>query len=156
MKVAVIGSGAIGTFIGGTIAHYCNTRVTFIGRSPNFEQTIKLTNISSSKPINLRSNEHFIYYNEISKESLDGVDVIFVCVAYSGLEQVAKKLSQVLQNNNSIVLSLQNGISSVSILKKYLPKHTILSTVVSFNVVQMKENHYHSGTGGIFYVGGIN
>lgn len=48
----------------------------------------------------------------------------------------------------ALVISLQNGVDNVPLLRQLLPDHKVLAGMVAFNVVAMGQGHYHRATSG--------
>ncbi len=46
------------------------------------------------------------------------------------------------------IVSLQNGVDNVPLLRERLPGHKVLAGMVAFNVVSMGNAHFHKATSG--------
>ena len=133
MKIAIIGAGSIGLYIGCRLQQI-GAEVVFVGRD-RFYQKIKDQDLKISD----YKNDHFkIPFSEINYhldyEHLDGVDVAFIAVKNQASRDVAKELSKFL-SKNSIIYTLQNGLNNKEVFQKELEGYRVYDGLVGFNVV---------------------
>lgn len=151
MKICIYGAGSIGCYIGGRLAA-TGADVTFITRPRIYSELsefgLKLTDYSGKK-ITVPINQLNMSVDPIVVRD---ADIIFVCVKSSATEQVALELLENLGNHSPYIVSFQNGLSNVPILKKVLPQLTILEGMVPFNVAIQGQGHFHQGTSGAIHV----
>ncbi|MEF8848771.1 MAG: 2-dehydropantoate 2-reductase [Candidatus Thermoplasmatota archaeon] len=129
MRFGVVGLGAVGTVVGCFLSD-SDEDVVLIGKKAQVKK-IKKEGIE----VYLKGNKKKIENPRLSSnlESLEKVDVLFICVKSQDTENLAKDLKKNV-GKKTIIVSLQNGIRNADILKKHL-KNEILSTVVLFNVL---------------------
>jgi len=53
---------------------------------------------------------------------------------------------------NAIVISLQNGVRNVDVLRAALPGRRVLAGMVPWNVVRQRAGHYHRGSSGTLMI----
>ena len=147
MKIYIYGAGNIGCYLGGKLAASGND-VTFITRPRIYQELsrygLELTDYLGGN-IKLAPNE--LKQTTDIKQIIDA-DVILVCVKSAATEQVAHELKQYLGQKTPLIISFQNGLSNVPILKNILQGQTILEGMVPFNVAAQGHGHYHQGTSG--------
>jgi 2-dehydropantoate 2-reductase len=145
-EIVIAGAGSIGFYIGGLL-HDAGKNVTFLARQRMIdyvgENGLHLTDYLGLD-IHLTANELSM---ETSPDCLSKADIILVTVKSAATEEMAKLISQ-YANENTIVISLQNGLSNSALLKSELPDHQVLAGMVPFNVAQMKNARFHRGTSG--------
>lgn len=157
MKICIYGAGSIGCYIGGRLAA-SGVDVTFMTRPRMYDELSK----SGLKLTDYLGNNLSIPTNELKLSqdpsiALDA-DIIFVCVKSAATEQVAKALQKIFVQSNAglkhrpYILSFQNGLSNVAVLKQFLPDMTILAGMVPFNVAALGSGHFHQGTSGAIHV----
>lgn len=151
MKICIYGAGSIGCYVGGRLAA-AGGDVTFITRPHTYTE---LSNSGLKLTDYLAHEIHLA--PQLLKLSLDPIvvrdaDIIFVCVKSSATEQVAFELFENLGTHSPYIVSFQNGLNNVPILKKILPQLTILEGMVPFNVANLGQGHFHQGTSGAIHV----
>ncbi|WP_164743013.1 2-dehydropantoate 2-reductase [Mesorhizobium sp. Z1-4] len=143
--ITIFGAGSVGCFVGG-LWRNAGLDVTLIGR-PAVRDAIRDNG--------LRLTGH------------DGLDIALrgvpfetgpSAMAEAGLVVVTVKSTATAEAANQIaahatagtpVLSLQNGISNVDILREALPGRTVLRGMVGFNVAWLGDGRLHKGTSGL-------
>ncbi len=119
MKIGIIGRGAIGTLYGMAFYETFGKDFCFIvdeKRKENYEK----------KPLVCNGKEvHFPYCSQ----SEQVLDVLFFSTKYSGLEE-AMRLVKPFVNDQTILCSFLNGISSEELIKKSFPKNPVIYTFV--------------------------
>lgn len=133
LHVGIMGAGAIGCFVGGRLASANAARVTFVGR-PSLgdaiaEHGLTVRAFDGERHI---SSSHVQFATD--PVALAECDVVFVCVKSGATAEVAAVLSEVLRPN-TVVVSLQNGVRNVGVLRAQLPDNRVVAGIVSFNVV---------------------
>jgi 2-dehydropantoate 2-reductase len=151
MKICIYGAGSIGCYIGGRLAA-AGADVTFITRPRTY------TELSH---VGLRLTDYLAHdirvVPQLLKLSLEptavkDADIIFVCVKSSATEQVALELLENLGNHSPYIVSFQNGLSNVPILKKVLQQLRVIEGMVPFNVANLGQGHFHQGTSGAIHI----
>ncbi|ENX41490.1 2-dehydropantoate 2-reductase [Acinetobacter sp. NIPH 2100] len=150
MKICIYGAGSIGCYLGGRLAA-AGHDVDFIVR-PKIQQQLQQYGLTVSDYKGMRQT---VPANKLQlSQDLNtaaNADFIFVCVKSAATEQVAYELKDILKKD-SIIISFQNGLGNVGILKQVLSGHTILEGMVPFNVAALGNGVFHQGTEGALYV----
>lgn len=151
MKIGIYGAGAIGCYLGGRLAA-TGCDVTFLCR-PNMYETLnqhglKLSDYKGAQ-FNISAQQLKLTTNP---EDLSDLDLIFICVKSAATEQVAHELKGLLGQKKTVLISFQNSVSNVPVLKSILNDQTILEGMVPFNVAIQSAGHFHQGTEGALYV----
>ncbi len=124
MKFAVFGAGGVGCFYGALLSR--KFEVTFIGRGKHLEamkrKGLKLISEKFGE-INVKESDRVSFTSNAS-EARDA-DVVLLCVKSYDTQEAALKLKTVLKED-SVVISVQNGIENEEILAKYLGKERVL------------------------------
>lgn len=123
MKIAVIGSGAIGNLVAGYLK-LKGDDVFLIGRSEAV-RAIKSKGLAIS---GARGN--FNVTVGIFDKLEEAVDLVVLAVKTQDIEKALKENLEFLKE--SYVLTLQNGIRADEIASKYIPKQNIISSIVMF------------------------
>ena len=147
IKIAVLGAGSIGSYIGGCLLEQGLT-VDFIGRERMFNQ-IKEHGLTVTDWQG--KNQHFDLAKDFNfscnNSPLSDADFVFVAVKSGDTEQAAQLLAETIKEN-VVVVSFQNGLTNGEILQKYLPQHKVLSAIVGFNVINKGGGHFHCASEG--------
>lgn len=150
MKICVYGAGSIGCYLGGRLVA-AGYDIDFIVR-PKIQQQLQTYGLTISDYNGFKQN---IAANQlhmtIDPNEVAHADIILVCVKSASTEQVAFELKDILKKK-TIIISFQNGLSNVGILKQILTEHTILEGMVPFNVAALGNGVFHQGTDGALYV----
>ncbi|MFW1838043.1 2-dehydropantoate 2-reductase [Acinetobacter gyllenbergii] len=150
MKICIYGAGSIGCYLGGRLVA-AGVNVDFIVR-PKIQHQLQQYGLTVSDYL---GQTYAIPASQLQLSSESSLatqaDIIFVCVKSASTEQVAHELKETLKKN-TIVISFQNGLSNVGILKQVLSEHTILEGMVPFNVAALGNGVFHQGTDGVLYV----
>lgn len=150
MKICVYGAGSIGCYLGGRLVA-AGYDIDFIVR-PKIQQQLQTYGLTVSDYNGFKQN---IAANQlhmtIDPNEVAHADIILVCVKSASTEQVAFELKDILKKK-TIIISFQNGLSNVGILKQILTEHTILEGMVPFNVAALGNGIFHQGTDGALYV----
>jgi len=150
MKICVYGAGSIGCYLGGRLVA-AGYDINFIVR-PKIQQQLQTYGLTVSDYNGFKQK---IVANQlhmtIDPNEVAHADIILVCVKSASTEQVAFELKDILKKK-TIIISFQNGLSNVGILKQILTEHTILEGMVPFNVAALGNGIFHQGTDGALYV----
>lgn len=145
-RIAVLGSGAIGCYVGGKLAG-AGHPVTFIGHQRAVDDLrqngLVLTQMDGPDTI-LGASEI-----EVTGEAaaLSDHDIILVCVKSQDTESAAREIASFSTGKPTIV-SLQNGVSNARILGRHLGARPIAAGCVQFNVVVKGAGQFHRATEG--------
>ena len=146
-KIAVLGAGSIGCFIGGAW-QASGLPVTFIGR-PRLSQDIDrhgLT-ISDYSGWEVRLPPGGVDYR-CGPEALDCADVIIVAVKSGDTAGAAAEIDR-HGRDGATVISFQNGISNVEALEQGLKgRFEVARGMVGYNVVYLGDGRFHKAVAG--------
>ncbi len=148
-KIAVLGAGLIGVYVGGLLAA-AGADVTLIGRARVLDEVrengLRVTDLTGADVTvpaeRLTLSAH--------PEGLRGADLVILTVKSLGTDEAALEIDK-FAKAGAVVLSLQNGVSNAEHLRAALPHFRIVAGMVPFNVAQPGPGHYHRGTGGDIY-----
>lgn len=145
-KIAVLGAGLIGTYVGGRLAA-AGSDVTLIGRPRVLDDLrangLRLTDLKGADTTVPAARLTLID----DPAALRGADLILLTVKSPATDDAAAQLGM-FAKPGALVLSLQNGVSNADQLRRALPAMAIVAGMVPFNVAQPGPGHYHQGTGG--------
>jgi len=133
-RVAILGAGAIGCFVGTALAASGCT-VTFLGRDW-LKQASDATGLSATtmdgRIMSLPPGEA----NIVSRiDQVGAADVYLVCTKSDDTATMAAALASTLQNAAATVISLQNGLDNAAVLQAHLPGAQVHPGMVAFNVI---------------------
>lgn len=173
MKIAVLGAGSIGTYVGASLAA-SGMDVVLIGRA-KMQASIRTHGVTLTDLAGRRqflAPEQIRY--ELAPQALHDADLILVTVKSAASASAAMEIAQYARRD-VLVISLQNGIGNADVLqqglKQAFTRHqaqteasaatkpptasqekmaipTVLGGMVPFNVVQMADGRFHRGTFG--------
>ncbi|WP_422369897.1 2-dehydropantoate 2-reductase [Hoeflea sp.] len=148
-RIGVMGAGAIGLYVGGMLAA-SGASVSFAGRGRTLEalsRGLAITRLGGFK-VELKPHQ----YRAGDVTALAGCDTVLVCTKSGDTGQAATELSKVVAAGTAVI-SLQNGVGNVDILRQRLPDCEIIPGTVPFNVVRMSPNAVHCAMEGAVLVG---
>ncbi len=146
MRVVVLGAGSIGCFVGGCW-QVAGGEITLVGRASTAgEIAAHGLTVSASDgweallpPIEVNISD--------DTKLLSDADLIVLSVKSTATRQAAYLVSQ-YSAPQTPVLSLQNGISNVGLLRQSLPGRPIFAGMVGFNVVHLGNGRWQKATAG--------
>ncbi|MBZ5509352.1 MAG: 2-dehydropantoate 2-reductase [Acidobacteriia bacterium] len=110
-KVAVVGAGAVGSFLGGMLAR-AGAPVTLIGRAPHIEAITRsglfLDSIYFQETISVKA--------ATSCQALSDAAIVLICVKTGDTAEAARQIIGHLAPG-TIVVSLQNGVDNVECIR---------------------------------------
>jgi 2-dehydropantoate 2-reductase len=137
MRVGIMGAGAIGCYVGGRLAA-AGHDVVLIGREP-----LQALHVSDYRGF----DQHVPVRVETDPAALAGAEIIVIAVKGFDTESAATQLAKVLKPDQAVV-SLQNGVRNVSVLRTLLAKNQVLAGMVQFNVVRTDPARVHCAMNG--------
>jgi 2-dehydropantoate 2-reductase len=144
--VGVAGAGSIGCFVGGMLAA-SGRRVALLARARVIQEIeangLRLTSFDGFDRT-LPANQ-LTLSEEVSIFGDAGVVLVTVKSADTG--EIADAIARHAPPD-AIIVSLQNGVGNVAVLRQRLPGRLVLAGVVPFNVVAPGEGRYHRATSG--------
>src|SRR5882757_8824281 len=144
--IGVAGAGSIGCFVGGMYAA-AGRRVALLARPRVIEEI-------EANGLQLTSFEGFdrrIASNQLTLSEdpsiLGNTGVVLVTVKSADTAEIADVIAQHAPAD-AVIVSLQNGVGDVSLLRQRLPGRRVLAGMVPFNVIALGEGRFHRATSG--------
>ena len=144
--IGVAGAGSIGCFVGGMCAA-AGRKVALLAR-PRVIQEIE------QNGLRLTSFEGFDRSIAASELTLSedpaifaDVSAVLVTVKSADTAEITDLIAQHAPED-AVIVSLQNGVGNVSVLRQRLPGRRVLAAMVPFNVVAPGEGRFHRATSG--------
>lgn len=141
VRVGIMGAGSIGCFLGGMLATDKSIDVVLVGRervgAELAEQGLHLQDLGGKHTT--VSPERFAFATDVT--ALRDCQVVMCCVKSAHTEDVAKDMARVL-SADTVVVSMQNGVRNVGVLRRHLEERDVLPGIVDFNVVSQGEGRF--------------
>lgn len=144
--IGVAGAGSIGCFVGGMLAA-SGHKVALLARP-------RVVGEIETKGLRLTSFEGFDRTIAASELTLSqdpavfaDVGAVLVTVKSADTAEIADLIAQHAPHD-AVVVSLQNGVGNVGVLRQRLPGRRVLAAMVPFNVVAPGEGRFHRATSG--------
>lgn len=149
--IVVAGAGAIGCFVGGQLAA-SGRRVALLVR-PRVKTEIerfglRLTGFDGSEK-KLGAGQLALSEDPAIFHS---AGIVLVTVKSADTADIADQIAQHAPED-AVIVSLQNGIGNVAVLRERLGSRRVLAGMVPFNVIAMGEGRFHRSTSGDIHVG---
>jgi 2-dehydropantoate 2-reductase len=154
----VVGTGAIGSYIGGCLAT-AGATVHFVGRKHSItalsEVGLRVTDLDGSDV--LVPSKSFHLYESLAEIGLEvfkdsgTTPIILVCVKSGATEDVARDIERYCRVGSTVV-SLQNGVENVARLKAIAISMQVLAGMVPYNVMLQSAAHSHRATAGTLFI----
>lgn len=148
-RIAVAGAGSIGCFVGGQL--HDAARVTLLGRERTrallAEYGLLLTDLDGGE---LRLEPESLDFATDIK-AIESAQLVLVTVKSGDTEALARQLAPTV-SADAVVLSIQNGVRNADMLRRHMPKQTVLAGMVAFNVVHRGHGWLHRATSGSLMV----
>jgi 2-dehydropantoate 2-reductase len=149
-KVAILGAGSVGCFIGGAWAA-SGVPVTFIGR-PKLSKDVDQHGLTLSdySGWQARLAPGDVDYR-CGPEALEDAQVIALCVKSGDTASAADDIVK-HATPGATVISFQNGVSNVEVLEQGLGgRFEVARGMVPYNVAYLGEGRFHKGVAGDLY-----
>jgi 2-dehydropantoate 2-reductase len=149
--IVVAGAGAIGCFVGGMLAAG-GRRVALLVR-PRIKTEIerfglRLTDFDGSEK---KLGAGQLALSE-DPSIFHSAGIVLVTVKSADTADVAEQIAQHAPQD-AVIVSLQNGVGNVAVLRERLGGRPVLAGMVPFNVIAMGEGRFHRSTSGNIQVG---
>lgn len=149
--IVVAGAGAIGCFVGGMLAAG-GRRVALLVR-PRVKTEIErfglhLTDFDGSEK-RLSAGQLALSENPAI---FHNAGIVLVTVKSADTAAIADQIAQHAPED-TVIVSLQNGIGNVAVLRERLGGRRVLAGMVPFNVIAMGEGRFHRSTSGDIHIG---
>ena len=147
-RVAVLGAGSVGCFIGGTWAA-AGVPVTFIGR-PAIAHDVQEHGLRLSDYAGWHASLPEPHFSCVPAP-LGDADIILVTVKSGATAEAARDIAE-HGHNGALVISFQNGVSNVDVLERELGgRFPVARGLVPFNVAYLGSGHFHKGVAGALF-----
>jgi 2-dehydropantoate 2-reductase len=145
-QFVVAGAGSVGCFVGGLLAG-AGCAVTLLAR-PRVVADVEAhgLHVTSLDGVDCRVPPLAIRATE-DPAALALAGYVLVAVKSTDTAAMAELVAQHAPST-ATVISLQNGVDNVPLLRERLPGRKVLAGMVAFNVVAMGEGRYHRATSG--------
>jgi 2-dehydropantoate 2-reductase len=147
--VGIMGAGAIGLYVGGMLAQ-AGAHVVFAARGRTLESLSR--GLSLSRYDGFKAALKPEHYAVGGVDGLAECDVVLFCTKSGDTEAAAIDLARVLKPD-ATVISLQNGVGNVELLKRLVSPHQVVAGTVPFNVVRLSPNAVHCSMEGQVLIG---
>jgi 2-dehydropantoate 2-reductase len=148
-RIAVLGAGSVGCFIGGTWAA-AGLPVSFIGR-PRIAHDVRDHGLTLTDYSGRRAELREVDYACIPAALADA-GIILVCVKSGATRDAAREIAE-HGRDGAMIISFQNGISNYDILEAELgSRFRIVRGMVRFNIAYLGDGHFHKGVSGDLWV----
>ena len=141
------GAGSIGCFVGGLIAA-ARRRVSLLAR-PRVTAEIERSGLTLTS---LEGGSWQVASRQIrlsdDPDILTEAGVVLVAVKSADTAARSPMPSRSNAPPDAVVVSLQNGVDNVAVLRQRLPGRKVLAAMVPFNVIAAGEGRYHRATSG--------
>jgi 2-dehydropantoate 2-reductase len=145
-KIAVLGAGLIGAYVGGRLTA-AGADVVLIGRpKPMADLKRSGLNLTDYTGAEIRVDGKALQTSADPSE-LDDADLILLTVKNKDTAAAAKAIGAHAKRG-AVVLSFQNGVSNMPRLRDALPNLKVLAGVVPFNVTSPTRSNFHQGLSG--------
>ena len=148
-RIAVLGAGSVGCFIGGAWAA-AGLPVSFIGR-PRIAHDVRDRGLTLTDYSGWRAGLRDVDFACVPA-ALEDADIILVCVKSGATRDAAREIAE-HGRDGAMVISFQNGISNIDILEAELSnRFRIVRGMVRFNIAYLGDGHFHKGVSGDLWV----
>ena len=147
-RIAVLGAGSVGCFIGGCWQH-AGLPVIFVGRA-RIGADIEKHGLTLSDYSGWQAHLDDVDYRT-DPEALAKADIIAVTVKSGATEQAAREIAK-HGRKGAVVISFQNGISNFDLLQRELSNRCeVVRGMVPYNVAYLGGGRFHKGVAGELY-----
>jgi 2-dehydropantoate 2-reductase len=144
--VGVAGAGSIGCFVGGMVAA-AGRRVALLARPRVIGEIqghgLRLTSFEGFER-NIASDQLTL---SDDPSIFGAAGVVLVTVKSADTAEVADLIAKHAAAD-AVIVSLQNGVGNLSLLRQRLPGRRVLGGMVPFNVIALGEGRFHRATSG--------
>ena len=142
-KIVVIGAGAVGCYFGGLMAKG-GFPVTFIARENQLEkfknEGLEIVWADKRETMHVEATTDY--------ETLKDCLFVFICVKTQSTLQTAEEIAPYLKSN-AIIISLQNGIDNVGLLKQHISQNCYAGMVYAAMAMTEINQVSHFGGGNL-------
>ena len=147
-RVAILGAGSVGCFIGGCW-QVAGLRVTFIGRETP-ARDIAAHGLTLSDFTGWEARIRDVDYRT-GPAVLGDADIIALTVKSGATAEAAREIAK-RGREGALVVSFQNGISNVDVLQAELgDRFAVVRGMVPYNIAALGDGRFHKGVAGDLY-----
>jgi 2-dehydropantoate 2-reductase len=147
-RIAVLGAGSVGCFIGGAWA-VAGLPVSFIGR-PRIAHDIRDHGLTLTDYAGWSAELVDVDYACVPS-AVGDADIILVCVKSGATAEAARDITE-HGRDGAMVISFQNGVSNHDILEAELgSRFRVVRGMIPFNVAYLGDGHFHKGVAGALF-----
>lgn len=144
MKIAIIGPGALGCLIAGSLKARTKEEVWLIDSSPERAKHIRQDGIKIEGLSNLARCQVNV---SADPKEVGRCDLVILCVKSYSTEDACKDIKD-LVSDNTFVMTLQNGIGNVQVLNDYFGTEKVIAGVTNHGATLLGDGHVrHAGKG---------
>jgi 2-dehydropantoate 2-reductase len=144
--IVVAGAGSIGCYVGGAFAH-AGRRVSLLAR-PRVIAEIERFGLTLTS---LQGSSWHVASQQLTLSDdpkvLADAGAVLVTVKSTDTAGIAAAIARHAPPD-AVIVSLQNGIANVPLLRERLPGRAVLGAMVPFNVIAAGEGRFHRATSG--------
>ncbi len=144
--IGVAGAGSIGCFVGGVLSD-AGRRVSLLARP----RVIAEINSNGLRVTSFEGFDRLVASNRLSLSDdpsiFNDAGVVLVTVKSTDTADIADLLARHAPSD-AVIVSLQNGVGNVSVLRQRLPGRRVLAGMVPFNVIALGQGRFHRATSG--------
>ncbi len=144
--ISVAGAGSIGCFVGGVLGD-ASRRVSLLARP----RVIEEINSNGLRVTSFEGFDRKVASSQISLSDdpaiFNDAGVVLVTVKSTDTAGIADLIARHAPSD-AVVISLQNGVGNVAVLRERLPGRRVLAGMVPFNVMALGEGRFHRATSG--------
>ena len=126
-KVAVLGAGAVGSYVIWGLSQKDSIQLGVIAEGERAERLKNGITINSEK-----------YYPNVWSSAEKNIDLLVVALKYNSLPSAVKTIASVV-NENTVVMSLMNGVDSEEIISAEIGKKNVIHSLIK--IASHKENN---------------
>ena len=126
-KVAVLGAGAVGSYVIWGLSQKENIQLGVIAEGERAERLKKGITINNEK-----------YYPNVWSSTEKNIDLLVVSLKYNSLPSAVKTIASAV-NENTVVMSLMNGVDSEEIISEEIGKKNVIRSLIK--IASHKENN---------------
>jgi 2-dehydropantoate 2-reductase len=144
--IGVAGAGSIGCFVGGVLAD-AGRRVSLLARP----RVIEEINNNGLRVTSFEGFDRRVASNRLSLSDDPSIfkdaGAVLVTVKSTDTAEIADLIARHAPAD-AVVVSLQNGVGNVSVLRERLGGRRVLAGMVPFNVIALGDGRFHRATSG--------
>ncbi|WP_375413315.1 2-dehydropantoate 2-reductase [uncultured Bradyrhizobium sp.] len=144
--ICMAGAGSIGCFVGGVLAD-AGRRVSLLAR-PRMIEEIKGNGL---KVTSFEGFDRRVAANQLSLSEdpsiLQDAGAVLVTVKSTDTAEIADLIARHARPD-AVIVSLQNGVGNVAVLRERLVGRRVLGGMVPFNVIALGQGRFHRATSG--------